>query len=316
MKKGPQEVLDKKLLELATDGDLVGIRQILQDPDINVNATNERGYTALMLASERSYPEVVRELLEHGAETELSNSYGETALMMASGFFSLGIIPFREGRVEVVRELLNHGADIEEAIIDNALFFAAKRSTSLEIVLELLDRGADADALDVSIFCLAEYLRTHEIVNMLRESLTKKEEQGGGADFGDSEDESDSEEDSTIADEEDRRAEHTAPSSGDSDDEDDGTETSVEGGAGGAEHTAPSSGDSDDEASAPCLPSTAAVILTATVLAVPVVAVALANQDITSLVIWGEEILGNAAEAVGEVLCMLGANGSCGGSLL
>ncbi len=65
----------------------------------NVNAKNERGDTALILASTRGYLEVVRALLNHdGVDVNIQGRYGDTALIGAT----------RNGHSHVVCDLLNH----------------------------------------------------------------------------------------------------------------------------------------------------------------------------------------------------------------
>ena len=56
-----------------------------------------------MYASEYDHNiEIVKLLLEHGADINLPDNYGHTALMMAS----------LEGNTEIVRLLLDQGADV------------------------------------------------------------------------------------------------------------------------------------------------------------------------------------------------------------
>lgn len=67
----------------------------------NINVSDEEGATALMWASFYEHLEVVRVLLERGADPNLRSWDEQTALIIAS----------REGHFEVVKELLTYKAD-------------------------------------------------------------------------------------------------------------------------------------------------------------------------------------------------------------
>ena len=86
---------------LASQNGRVEIVRLLLDAGADKNLLDCDGFTALMLASDRGHHEVVRLLLEAGADEGLTNCFGRTALMPAS----------QAGRVEIVRLLLDAGAD-------------------------------------------------------------------------------------------------------------------------------------------------------------------------------------------------------------
>eukprot|EP00439_Symbiodinium_sp_Y106_P053888 s269_g7.t1 len=109
---------------------------------------------ALRMASSQGYAEVARLLLESGAEKDVANDQGFTALITASA----------SGRVEVVRLLLEAGANPNLADEDGctALMIASARH-DVEVVSLLLDAGADKDLADnrgrtalMRVFYLAE----------------------------------------------------------------------------------------------------------------------------------------------------------------
>src|SRR4051812_48184947 len=66
----------------------------------NVNAKDERGVTPLMHAAWVGSPEAMKLLLDRGADPNLTNSSGSTALMMAIT------------EIAKVRMLLERGADV------------------------------------------------------------------------------------------------------------------------------------------------------------------------------------------------------------
>ena len=69
--------------------------------DTNINAFNKRGMTALMVASEKGLFEVAQELLELGADPNITTRFG-TALFYAC----------KEGKIDIIDILLNHNADV------------------------------------------------------------------------------------------------------------------------------------------------------------------------------------------------------------
>ncbi|KAI2497246.1 hypothetical protein MHU86_17253 [Fragilaria crotonensis] len=90
---------DVALFFNAYDGNLNKVRALLLD-GANVNAQDSYGATALYIASQNGHLEVVRELLQHdNVDVNLQcTDDGATALIMAS----------QNGHLEVVRALLQH----------------------------------------------------------------------------------------------------------------------------------------------------------------------------------------------------------------
>lgn len=113
------------LHDAARDGDLAKVRELL-DAGVPVDAGNHYEVTALIYASVWGHIDVVRELLERGADiNHVDNLYGSDAMGMASN----------RGQAEVVKILVEHGADADSA------FFGALSSKDLEAVRGLLSTG-------------------------------------------------------------------------------------------------------------------------------------------------------------------------------
>jgi uncharacterized protein len=102
-----------ELLEASAAGDLSRVKTLLA-AKTNVNAKDQQGYTALIVASSNGYLEVVRALPAEGADVNAEAANG-TALTIAS----------QKGSLEVVRVLLAAGADV------NAKAFNGETATSL-----------------------------------------------------------------------------------------------------------------------------------------------------------------------------------------
>lgn len=91
---------DTALLAAAAAGheDLV---RLLLDHSANPNVSNEYGYTPLSSATHHGYPRIIALLLKRGANPDPASVYGETPLMSAA----------MNGRLDIVRLLLRAGAN-------------------------------------------------------------------------------------------------------------------------------------------------------------------------------------------------------------
>ncbi len=126
----------KKLFDALRDGDMAGAQERLdQEPGL-IDASDADGSTPLMYAVLYLGPEEVKTLLERGADPNVANDAGATALIW--GVDSL----------EKVRILLETGAEVDAktAAGATALIAAARTPGSAPILRVLLDHGADVKA--------------------------------------------------------------------------------------------------------------------------------------------------------------------------
>lgn len=131
----------KSLLYLAAERSRPEIVRLLLDRGAEVDlATNTASQdTPLSIAAEMNHLEVLRELLKRGANANASNSENSTPLYYAA----------HRGHVEVVRELLKHGADANGSKkAKYTPLHAAARLGHTEIVRELLHHNATVDSSD------------------------------------------------------------------------------------------------------------------------------------------------------------------------
>jgi len=127
------ENLDYELVEAAGNGDAAAVLQLLQQ-GANIEATGRFGDTPLLRAIQMEKVEMVRLLLEKGAD---ANSRGGVALAMAAD----------QGNMEMVRLLLDKGANPEgkDGFGGTALLKAVERG-NIDVVKLLLDKGANTEA--------------------------------------------------------------------------------------------------------------------------------------------------------------------------
>jgi ankyrin repeat protein len=116
------------------------VEKALQDEDININACDWRGETALMHAAGEGLDDVVALLLEMSADVNKQDPSDEyTALHRAA----------QEGHASIVQILINGGADISIGDEDSwtALHHAANRG-HLSVIRELIESGIDVNICD------------------------------------------------------------------------------------------------------------------------------------------------------------------------
>ncbi|MES2604234.1 MAG: ankyrin repeat domain-containing protein, partial [Pseudomonadota bacterium] len=116
------------------------VEGLLKEQDIDVNAAQGDGSTALHWAVYWNNTELATELLAKGADAEAATRLGATPLYLAAV----------NGNAELLKVLLDAGADAKATVLqseETPLMFAA-RAGSLDAVKVLLDAGADINAKD------------------------------------------------------------------------------------------------------------------------------------------------------------------------
>jgi|GEM_PF-2681059 len=128
-----QEMYNPLIMKAAATGHIVAMR-ILPD-DIDVDIADEGGYTPLMIAIKNKKLEIMKFLLEKGANFNRCNKRGRTPLMIAARF----------GTEEAVLELLKAGASDcvnDKDNEDSTALIEAAASGYKEAVAALLNVGA------------------------------------------------------------------------------------------------------------------------------------------------------------------------------
>ena len=137
------------------ESELYGIRALQRGEE--VNAADETGWTALMIAAVAVQPQAVSTLLDAGARVDQRDHHRDTALIGAAA------VRFGDLRkaAEVVRILLAHGASVDstDELGESALMWAARAGNS-ESIKVLLKAGADPSRVDQSGHNALFYLRS------------------------------------------------------------------------------------------------------------------------------------------------------------
>lgn len=127
----------------------------------NINAPDERGWNATLLASERGDLNTLRFLVEHtGTDVRAKTDQRMTSLMLAA----------KNGHLETCLYLLDRGANINarSGHGHTALMFAAA-SGSKELVTRFVEQGATLNSKDESGANAADYAPDKTTRNLLAE---------------------------------------------------------------------------------------------------------------------------------------------------
>lgn len=96
------ENVNEAFREAIRDGEFDVAQRLLENPDVDPDARDENGNTALIDAARSDRPELITLLIRANVKLDLRNEDGETALITA----------VRRGRVDTARLLLMAGADV------------------------------------------------------------------------------------------------------------------------------------------------------------------------------------------------------------
>jgi ankyrin repeat protein len=134
-----QKTLDKNNLLLAAKDGHIDIVKLLIDKGADVNAKSSNGWTALMLASETGYIDIAKLLIDKGADVNAKSSNGWTALMLAS----------KAGHIDIVKLLIDKGVDVNtNRDIGTTALVSASGAGHIDVVKLLIDKGVDVNAKD------------------------------------------------------------------------------------------------------------------------------------------------------------------------
>jgi ankyrin repeat protein len=184
-------VQEPPLIQAAKSGDVAEIRRLISN-GVNVNATDSSGFTALMsavvdatdavpdllsaganvntkdnvegataltIACQRKNLQVIKALVNHGANVNAISKYGQTPLMTAAGTCS----------EPVVRYLLQNGAKVaEKSASGGTALFSAVVQGCVDVAKTLLQAGADVNVRTTDGHNLVELARSNHDARMVR----------------------------------------------------------------------------------------------------------------------------------------------------
>lgn len=155
--------LQQMALDFARSGDSETLRSMIE-AGIPVNLSDTKGNTLLMLASYNGHPETVKMLLESNADTERRNDHGQTPL---------GGVAFK-GYLEICKMLTESGAEIDadQGGGRTSLMFAALFGRQ-EIVSYLQNAGADQTTQKFLGFSVARIAMTTRTLRRITSSIRR-----------------------------------------------------------------------------------------------------------------------------------------------
>lgn len=164
VKKVKRTASGGRIFQLIKNGDLKGAIDSINSGRYNLNSADSSSRTALMVSAKSGYADIVKLLLEKGADTEIMDQAGNTALFYAIESRFTGI----------VRLLLEKGADYghENNEKMKPAAFAVKHG-SVDILKILIEKGADINAKDCygdTALTWAAYIGSYDSAKLLIDS--------------------------------------------------------------------------------------------------------------------------------------------------
>ena len=123
------------LMKAVTFSKSVDVIKKLLEYGADVNKQDNDGDTALICAFNQSY-DIIEALLGAGANVNIKNKKGQTIFLLACA---------KNKSIDVLKTLIKYGADIniKDSLGNTALFLACNNKQSIEIIKLLIDNGSD-----------------------------------------------------------------------------------------------------------------------------------------------------------------------------
>lgn len=125
---------------VAHSGDVQALKALIRHKEINLNDQDDKGFSAVMVAAMKGYVEAFRLLVYAGADVQLTNKSGETAIMLSK--LNANFDMFEKVMLEFALEKGNRSAEGFYA-----LHYAARRG-DLDAVKLLTSRGYEVNVPD------------------------------------------------------------------------------------------------------------------------------------------------------------------------
>lgn len=130
----------QEIFQAASTGNLVKVKELVEaDPQL-MRKTDERGRTPLHLAARGVHFEVIRFLVENGADVNARDANGSTPLHSTAS----------RSHFEACRLLIEKGAEVDVKNTDGKTpFYYASYGGHKELIHYLLDKGADQSDIEI-----------------------------------------------------------------------------------------------------------------------------------------------------------------------
>jgi ankyrin repeat protein len=144
-----------ELIEAVRDNNLDLVNQLLLNPQIDVNAIDNDGNTALLIAAEGGYVEIGRRLIESGANVNRGNPRTNFTPLMGAAYTGdkdFVVLLLEQEDIKVNNSIFTLGGETALLIAVIRLIGAAQRHRPmiLEIIEILLGSGADPNIISTN----------------------------------------------------------------------------------------------------------------------------------------------------------------------
>jgi ankyrin repeat protein len=151
----------QNVFDVAREGDVMLLQEMVKENPELVNAQNEQGYTPLILAAYNGQLEMVKALIKNGAD--LDQSFTQGAAIHGAAF---------KGHMEIVKLLVESGAklDVPDKNQTTPLMYATLFKHT-EVAKYLYENGADPLHQDItgnSALNYAESLNNTELLTLFK----------------------------------------------------------------------------------------------------------------------------------------------------
>ncbi|MDP2892875.1 MAG: ankyrin repeat domain-containing protein [Sulfurimonas sp.] len=152
------------LMELAYDGELEQLKELLKDDEIDVDYIAKNSWSPLLIATANGHYGTVKLLLEKAAEPNISNALGASSLHFAAKY----------GKKSLCKLLIKYNADINHRDMEgNTPLIKAVEKDDFEIVELLIENNANVSVKsnnNMTAFDYAKKRRNGKICRILKKT--------------------------------------------------------------------------------------------------------------------------------------------------
>ncbi|WP_245858792.1 ankyrin repeat domain-containing protein [Chryseomicrobium excrementi] len=128
----------RSLIQAVESNDIEKVQDILQDSSYQLNETNDKGQTPLLIATHKNYVEVAKLLIDAGADINQQDSIQDSPYLYAGA----------QGKTEILKYMIEN-AEPNHTVVNryggNALIPAAEKGHLENVKILLEDGKADID---------------------------------------------------------------------------------------------------------------------------------------------------------------------------